>query len=67
MRRVIHALGLDVELREVLLSRRNRRALRAAAGHVRVPCLVLPDAQTLEEAAEIEKFLRLRYGTPPQP
>ncbi len=64
VRRTIAALGVDVELREVLLSRRNRHALRELAGHVRVPCLVLPDAERLEEEAEIEKYLRLRYGPP---
>jgi glutathione S-transferase len=64
VRRTILELGLDVELREVLLSRTNRHALRALTGHVRVPCLVLPDAERLEEEAEIDKYLRLRYGPP---
>jgi glutathione S-transferase len=62
VRRAIRELGVDVELREVLLSRRHRRELRRIAGRVRVPCLVLPGT-VLSEETEIEKYLRLRYGT----
>jgi glutathione S-transferase len=64
LRRTIRGLGVEVELREVLLSRRNRAALReAAGGRVPVPCLVIAGT-VVRGADEIEKYLRLRYGRP---
>jgi glutathione S-transferase len=62
VRRAIRELGVEVELREVLLSRRNRQELLELAGRVQVPCLILPGT-VLHEEDEIEKYLRLRYGT----
>ncbi len=61
VRRTIRELGLDVELREVMLSRRYRDELREVAGDVEVPCLVI-SGTVVRTADEIEKYLRLRYG-----
>jgi glutathione S-transferase len=57
-------VGVQVELRGVLLSRRHREELRQLAGTVRVPCLVI-SGTVVREVEEIEKYLRLRYGVGP--
>ncbi len=64
VRRTIRELGVEVELREVMLSPRYREELRQAAGEVEVPCLVIADT-VIRRADEIEKYLRLRYGERP--
>jgi glutathione S-transferase len=61
VRRAIRDLGVEVELRSVL-SRRHREELRQLAGQVRVPCLVV-SGEVVGEVDEIEKYLRLRYGS----
>jgi glutaredoxin len=61
IKRAIRDLGLEVEMRDVLFSRRNREALRQVAGQVRVPCFIISGI-VVREAEEIEKFLRLRFG-----
>jgi len=61
VKRAIRDLRAEVKLREILLSRRNREALREAAGDLRVPCLVVAGT-VVHEADEIVKYLRLRYG-----
>jgi glutathione S-transferase len=61
VRRTIRDLGLDVERRSVLFSRRHREELRELVGQVRVPCLVVAGT-VVGEVEEIEKYLRLRYG-----
>ncbi len=63
VKRIIRRLGVQVELREVLLSRRNRAELRELAGQVRVPCLVV-SGTVVREPDEIMKYLELRYGDP---
>ncbi len=61
VRRTIRDLGVDVECRSVLFSRRHRRELRELSGQVKVPCLVIAGT-VVHELEEIEKYLRLRYG-----
>ena len=64
VKRALRQLGVAVELRGVLLSRRHREELRQLAGAVRVPCLVV-SGTVVREVEEIEKYLRLRYGVRP--
>jgi glutaredoxin len=66
VRRTIRRLGLEVELRDVMLSPRHREELQQTAGDVEVPCLVI-GGTIIHRADEIEKYLRLRYGERPQP
>ena len=61
IRRRVHSLGLDVEVRDVLLSGRARQELCQAAGGLRVPCLVHSET-VVSGADEIDKYLKLRYG-----
>jgi glutaredoxin len=61
IKRTIRSLGVEVEMRNVLLSRKNRKELRQKAGQIQVPCLVVSDT-VVKEAEEIEKYLYLRYG-----
>ncbi len=61
VRRAIRRLGVEVEQREVWLSRRHREELREAAGEVSVPCLVI-SGTVVREADEIVRYLQLRYG-----
>jgi len=65
VRRVIRRLGVEVELREVILSPRYRQELRQVVGGVKVPCLVVAGT-VICRADEIEKYLRLRYGEQPR-
>jgi glutathione S-transferase len=60
LRRVIAELRIDVELRDVLLSRRYRDEHEELGG-TSLPCLVLAGT-VIEEIDEIVKYLRLRYG-----
>ena len=61
IRHQVQGLGLDVELRDVLLSGRARQELRQAAGGLHLPCLV-HGATVVSGADEIDKYLKLRYG-----
>jgi len=61
VRRTLRSLGVEVEVRDVLLSRRNREDLRRIAGDVRVPCLVVCGT-AVQGPEEICKYLHLRYG-----
>ena len=63
VRRALRSLGVEVDTRSVLLSRRNRDALRRIGGEVRVPCLVV-SGTVVVEVDEIIKYLHLRYGDP---
>lgn len=64
VRREFKRLGVEVETRDVLVSRRNRGELsRLLDGQTRIPCLVLAD-ELIAETEEIMRFLRLRYGKP---
>jgi glutathione S-transferase len=63
VKRAIRRLGVDVETKDVLVSRRNRDELQQLLdGDVVVPCLALPDS-VITEGDEILRYLRLRYGT----
>jgi glutathione S-transferase len=61
VRRVLRQLEVEIDLRDVLFSRRHRRELVEMVGSVRVPCLVVAGTP-VDEPDEIEKYLRLRYG-----
>ena len=61
VRRALRRFGVEVELREVMLSQRHKEELREVAGEVEVPCLVI-SGTVVCRAEEIEKYLRLRYG-----
>lgn len=61
LRRCFGEIGLEVELREIVLSRKNREALKKATGKIDVPCLVIGSTNILG-AEEIKKYLCLRYG-----
>ena len=62
-RRALRRAGVEVELREVMLSPRYKEELRQVTGEVQVPCLVVAGT-VIRRADEIEKYLRLRYGDP---
>lgn len=62
LRRRLRRMGVEVEERNVLLSRRNRQELRRIAGDLRVPCLVIC-GNPVHETDEIQKYLELRYGS----
>jgi len=62
VRRVLKDLGVEVETRNVWVSRKNRGELeRLLNGEVRVPCLVLPGT-VIPDRDAILRFLHLRYG-----
>jgi glutathione S-transferase len=61
VRRALRCLGVEVDVRNVLLSLRHRAELRRIAGDTRVPCLVIAGT-VVREPDEILKYLRLRYG-----
>ncbi len=63
-RRALRRHGVDVELREVMLSPRHKEELRQVTGELEVPCLVI-SGTVVRRADEIEKYLRLRYGQQP--
>ena len=61
IKKTIRELGIDVEMRNVLLSRKNREELKKATGHCRVPCLVIAGT-IVYGSEEIRQYLCLRYG-----
>jgi len=61
VKKTLKSLGVEAELRSVLLSRRNRAELLQIAGRVDVPCLVAA-GMVVRDEDEIKKYLHLRYG-----
>jgi glutathione S-transferase len=61
VRRAIRHLEVEIDLRDILFSRRHRQELVEMIGEVRVPCLIVAGTPVCE-TDEIEKYLRLRYG-----
>ncbi len=57
----MRGLGLELELRDVLLSGAHRQQLIELLGEVKIPCLVHADTVVCG-ADEIERYLKLRYG-----
>ena len=66
VRRVIDALGLDVELRSIFDDPKHLRALREARGRTTVPVLRItsPDGEErwMPESADIVRYLEATYG-----
>ena len=52
---------LEVQLKNITLSLRNRRELRERAGSLSVPCLVM-SSTVIRGADEIRRYLQLRFG-----
>lgn len=61
VRREIARLGVNVELRDALVSRRHRREVVDLTGGVHLPCLVLPQT-VIADTEAILRFLALRFG-----
>jgi glutaredoxin len=61
VKRTLRELSVEVEERNVLLSRRHRLELKELSGSAQVPCLVIAEA-VVQDAEESIKYLHLRYG-----
>jgi glutathione S-transferase len=62
VKRAVRELEVDVDQRDILLSRQHRQELKELAGNVKVPCLVIAEETVVQDADEIVKYLQLRYG-----
>jgi glutathione S-transferase len=68
VRRAIAALRLDIELRDVMLSREHHRELATFGGSSTVPCLRIGKdgdparAEWMYESADIVAYLVERFG-----
>lgn len=65
VRREIHRLSLDIELRDAKNDPKNREALLQGGGAVKVPCLKITDEQGnsrwMYESADIIQYLNERF------
>jgi len=65
VRREIHRLSLDIELRDAKNDLKNREALLQGGGAVKVPCLKITDEQGnsrwMYESADIIQYLNERF------
>ena len=62
-RRAIHALGVDIELRDIKKDLRHREDLQQGGGQVKVPCLRIEDSNEVRwmyESDDIIDFLNQR-------
>lgn len=66
VRREIHRLSLNIELRDAKNDPNNRQALLQGGGEVKVPCLKITDEQGnnqwMYESADIIQYLQQRFG-----
>ena len=62
-RRAIHALGVDVELRDINKEIKHREELEQGGGRIKVPCLRIEDKNEVRwmyESSEIIEHLQQR-------
>ena len=62
-RRAIHALGVDIELRDINKDTMHREALQQGGGQVKVPCLRIEhnnEVQWMYESSDIIAHLKQR-------
>ncbi len=64
-RRAVHALGVDLELRDINKDPENRADLEQGGGRVKVPCLRIEqdgDVQWMYESSDIIEYLQGRLA-----
>ena len=66
VRRAMHRLALNIELRDAQSDRENRDELIAGGGRPQVPCLRIPHAdgsvEWMYESGDIIRYLEERFG-----
>ena len=66
VRRVIHGLSLNIELRDAQNDPQHREALLQGGGRIKTPCLRITDeqgnSQWMYESADIIQYLRKRFA-----
>ncbi|MBU1689457.1 MAG: glutathione S-transferase N-terminal domain-containing protein [Gammaproteobacteria bacterium] len=65
VRKEIHRLSLNIELRDAQTDQQNREALLQGGGQIKVPCLKITDeqgnSQWMYESADIIQYLHGRF------
>ncbi|OHV10586.1 glutaredoxin family protein [Kushneria phosphatilytica] len=65
VRKEMHRLALPIELRDIRQHERDRQALEAGGGRVKVPCLRIADEtgedEWMYESEEIKRYLQQRF------